>query len=161
MKHIILAVSAAFLVQIANSQTVSLKDFQLIAGEWKGRLTYLDYTSSKQETIGAMLTAKLGTNTVDFIIGYPGESGKGGKDSYVINKEGTMINGMKLTERTMTDKGLLKIVLEEKGRDGNDQRPATFHHELILGKNEFSITKLVKFDGESEFFQRNQYKFTR
>ncbi len=161
MKQIVLVLSLAFLVSGAKSQTVSSGDFKLIEGVWKGKLTYLDYTSNRQETIDARLIAQLTDNGIDFSISYPGESGKGGKDSYQINDNGTAINGMKLIERTSTGDGMLKIVLEEKGIDGNDHKPATFNYELIMGKSVFTMTKLVRFEGSSQFFQRNQYRFNR
>ncbi|HNR17668.1 MAG TPA: hypothetical protein PKG90_13450 [Chitinophagaceae bacterium] len=161
MKQIVLILSLTCLASAAKSQTVSSEDFKPIEGEWKGKLTYLDYTSNKQDTIDAWLTAKLRGKAVDFSIGYPGESGKGGKDRYEIKDNGTKINGMKIIDRTTTGDGMLKLVLEEKGKDGNDHKPATFHYELIIGETTFIMTKLVKFEGSDQFFQRNQYRFNR
>ncbi|MGB2703342.1 MAG: hypothetical protein WBC81_06735, partial [Chitinophagaceae bacterium] len=89
------------------------------------------------------------------------EPNKSGKDKYRIRKSGTMINKRKLIERTVLPDGSLKIVLEEMGKDGNDSKTATFHHVLLIANKEFTMTKLVKFDGETTFFQRNQYSFSR
>ncbi|MBL7738865.1 MAG: hypothetical protein JNK14_06565 [Chitinophagaceae bacterium] len=162
MKHLFILVITAGIFCSAQSQSVTSKDFQTVAGSWTGELTYLDYTSNKKESIKTSLAIKKKSEDhfeMDF--SYPGESGHGGKDHYRIKANGTMINDMKVIERSVQPDGSVKVVLEEKGKDGNDSRSATFHHLLVLGKNQFTITKLVKFDGEGDFFQRNQFVFNR
>jgi hypothetical protein len=72
-----------------------------------------------------------------------------------------MINDTKVIECSVLPGGALKIVLEEKGKDCNDRKPATFHHVMVISKNKFTLTRLVKFDDDSNFFQRNQYSFSR
>lgn len=148
----------------ANAQniTVSSKDFTPLAGEWKGTLTYLDYTSNKSESIKANLYAELKNDSLfELNIYYTDEPSHNAKDKYRIRENGTMINDTKVIERSVQPNGVLKIVLQEKGDDGNDSKPATFHQVILISKNKFTLTKLVKFDGEAAFFQRNQYSFSR
>jgi hypothetical protein len=146
----------------AQNQSVSISDFKPLEGRWSGTLTYLDYSSNTNETIKTNVEVSIKNATVfEMGIFYTDEPNKNEKDKYRIRKNGTMINKRKLIERTLLPDGTLKIVLQDKGTDGNDYKPATFHHVLLISKNKFTMTKLVKFDGEINFFQRNQYSFRR
>ncbi len=161
MKQLLLLIGTTFLLSTSNAQSVSINDFKKIEGSWSGELTYLDYTSNKPESIKSTLTGSLkGNDKFKMEIGYPSEKNRGGADVYKLEDNGTMISGMKVIERSLNN-DVIKIILEDKGKDGNDNKPSTFHYILEIGMNKFIMTKLVKFDGEENFFQRNQYVFTR
>jgi len=64
-------------------------------------------------------------------------------------------------EKTLLPDGSLKIILEEKGKDGNDQKPATFNHIIKLSAGTLTIVKMVRFEGEQVFFKRNEYQFSK
>lgn len=146
----------------AQSATININDFKLLQANWEGTLTYEDYSNHTRETIKATANIKLeDANSFLLSIGYPDEPAMNGKDKYIIAKNGKSINDKKVIERTLQPDGTLKIILEERGEDGNDHRPATFHHEWLISSKKFSLTKLVKFDTDKDFFQRNQYVFTR
>ena len=162
MKKVIFMLTAFFLVASSKAQTISVDDIKPIEGNWVGTLTYLDYSSNKEATIQSSLIVKIKNDKkYEFDIRFPKEPGYGGKDKYHIKENGAMINDMKIIERVKQPDGALKIVMESKGKDGNDNKKATFHHIMLVGKTNFSITKMVKFEGEKEFFQRNQYVFNR
>lgn len=162
MKKIMFFILLTANLAVAAQTKISIEDFQPAAGTWKCQLTYLDYTSGKQESIPANTKVEIkGKSRVKMAIYYTNEPSRNGKDLYRIRENGTMINDQRVIERTLLADGKLKIVLESKGPDGNDHKPATFHHELLIGKNTFTMTKRVRFDGEENFFQRNQYAFTR
>ena len=145
-----------------QNPVVSINDFKPIEGRWSGTLTYLDYGKNTNETIKTNVEVSIKNAAVfEVAIFFADEPNKSGKDKYRIRKSGTMINKRKLIERTVLPDGSLKIVLEEMGKDGNDSKTATFHHVLLIANKEFTMTKLVKFDGETTFFQRNQYSFSR
>ena len=145
-----------------QNPVVSINDFKPIEGRWSGTLTYLDYGKNTNETIKTNVEVSIKNAAVfEVAIFFADEPNKSGKDKYRIRKSGTMINKRKLIERTVLPDGSLKIVLEENGKDGNDSKTATFHHVLLIANKEFTMTKLVKFDGETTFFQRNQYSFSR
>ena len=157
-----IACCLVFITTTGYTQTISSDDFKPLEGNWKGQLTYLDYSSNKQESIKANASVEI-KKSAKFELGiyYADEPSQNGKEIYRIKENGTMLNNRKVIERTVQADGTLKIVLEDKGRDGNDKKPATFHHELFISKNMFIITKMVKFDGEENFFQRNRYSFSR
>lgn len=145
----------------SDAQTViSQKDFSPIAGKWTGTLTYLDYTS--KDTVNMMANTMIelsGTDSYDQYLYYTAEPDKNKKSRYTISADGKKLNEMTLMEKKLLSDGTWQLVLESKGVDGNDNRPADFRHIMIIGEKTFSITKLVKFEGEGVYFQRHRYLF--
>lgn len=146
----------------AAQEKISIADFMPVIGQWKGTLTYLDYSSNQQTMIPAnTMLERIGDSVFDQYVYYSDEPDKNNKTRYKISGDGTRLDDMKLVERTRLPDGALKLVLESKGQDGNDHRPATFRRIYILSAHVFTITKMVRMDGETDFFQRHQYAFSR
>lgn len=145
----------------AQSPVTGIDDFKLLQGNWEGTLSYEDYSSHKTVTIQATAAITIEGSSFLMSIDYPAEPGRGDKSRYAIAENGMLINNKKLLERSLLSGGILKIVLEEKGRDGNDNKPATFHQVWMISKNKLTISKMVKFDDGQDFFQRHQYVFNR
>lgn len=162
MKKVFIILTVFFLVTSTKAQTISIDDIKHIAGSWSGTLSYLDYSSNKEVTIQSALIVKINNDKEYALnISFPKEPGYGGEDIYSVKEKGTMINDMKIIERMNQPDGTLKVVMESKGTDGNENKMATFHHIMLIGKKSFNIIKMVKFDGEEKFIQRNQFAFNR
>jgi hypothetical protein len=162
MKSICLFVMLITVLSASAQPTINMKDFAPLEGIWKGSLTYLDYTDKTQRTIPANTKIEIvNDSTFDQAIYYSAEPDKNAYSRYTIHSGGTMLSEAKLIERTILADGSLQIILESTGPDGNDNRPATFHRVYIFSATKFTITKMVKFDGEKEFFQRHQYSFSK
>jgi hypothetical protein len=162
MKQIFLLLTVVFIFFTAIAQTVSSNDLQGITGNWTGQLSYLNYSDNKEVTIKATLAVvKKKKNVFIFNFDYPGEAGHGSKEKYQIRNKGRSLAHQRVIERTVLEDGSIKIILEEKGKDGNDQKSAIFHHVLVVGTNTFTISKRVRFENENDFFQRNKYIFSR
>lgn len=139
----------------------SINDFRMLEGKWKGQLTYLDYTSNKPFTMDAnTLFEMVSDSSFDQFIYYSAEPHKNADSRYTIRGNGLVLNDMKLVKRK-TVTGKLLLIFEYRGPDGNDNRMATMQRVMELIDNELTITKMVKFDGEANYFQRHQYRFTR
>jgi len=162
MKIILFVFAFSFFATVSLAQTVSMNDLSKMTGNWTGQLTYLDYTSNKSESVKAALAVQTQTDqSIELTYFYPNESSHGGKEIFILRAKGTMINEMKVIKRTADADGTIRLELEEKGKDGNDEKAATFHHVIVIEKNKLTMTKLVKFDEAKNFFQRNQYVFNR
>jgi hypothetical protein len=162
MKKIIICLACTIGSYVSYAQTVTLADLAAMKGNWKGQLSYLDYSSNKQESIKASLTVnQLSDGKVELNFNYPNEPDYKSKEVYTIRQNGTYISDMKVIERSALADGGYRIVLEEKGKDGNQNLPATFHHIIELKGNTISLAKQVKFDGGGEFFERNRYTLSR
>lgn len=142
---------------------VKTKDLQRLTGaQWKGTLTYLDYGRNKKVSIPSNLTVAqtAGDNlSWDFAYQYPDEPKADSKDKITISKDGKIIDGETIVERKNLAGDTLRIVTEKAGTD-NDKK-ALFRFTYLLGKTSFSIKKEVKYDDATEFFERNEYSWTR
>ena len=159
---LLMALSLCSCLEAQQTVSVTTGDLSQAMGAWAGQLIYKDYRSGKQIPIPATLQVTRGS---DFLFiweyDYPKEPGKGNKDSLEIRENGRMINKMTVREKALGTNGSLRIILEERGTDGNDSKPATFQRIIESRSDSLIITKLVRLDGEPAFFQRNQYQFIR
>lgn len=157
-------ISLLLVLQIhSHAQTViSQKDFSPLAGKWTGTLIYLDYTSKDTVSMLANTMIELsGSDSFDQYLYYTTEPNKNNKFRYTISADGKKLNEMTLMEKKLLNDGTWQLVLESRGVDGNDNRPAAFRHIMIIGEKTFSITKMVRFDREGAYFQRHRYLFGR
>ena len=72
---------------------------------------------------------------------------------------GSVFDGEAVVERSELPGGAVRVVTEADGED--DHKPARFRHEYEMGPRACSIRKLVRFEGESAFFERNTYRWGR
>jgi hypothetical protein len=154
---------ALFIPGFIFTTTVSVKDFKPAFGKWEGSLTYLDYSSGKPYTMPANITVSANPqNGRQLILAfeYPNEPKANGNDTLIISGDGTMLNGAMVVSKQKS-KGLLEIITERNGVDGNDRKKAVIRHIYSIGKKSFSNRKEVRFDGEDKWIMRNEYKMTR
>ena len=142
---------------------VSVKDFKPAFGNWKGTLTYLDYSSGKPYSMPCNMILnpdKANPQQIVIAFEYPNEPKANGNDTLVISNDGKMIDkGVVVTKKKKG--GMLLVITEENGVDGNDSRKAVIRHIYEAGKKSFSIRKEVKFEGEEKWILRNEYKMAR
>jgi len=143
--------------------SVSVKDFKPAYGKWTGTITYLDYTSGKPFTMPANVTIsknKKDAKQLIFAFEYPNEPKANGNDTLTLNSDGTMIDDTKVVSKSEQD-GVLQIIAEKNGIDGNDNKKALLRYIYSIGKKSFIKRKEVKFDGEDKFIMRNEFKMSR
>ena len=159
-----LLIASYFLTPAAPSAPkVTGKDLRPLTGaQWIGTLTYLDYRSNKKVSIPSTLTVAQSAGDKRswvFDYKYPDEPKADGKETVTVSKDGRAINDEAVTVRTKLPGGALKIVTEKKGQDNN--REATFRYTYVISAKSFSIKKEVRYEGGAEFFERNQFSWTR
>ena len=139
------------------------KDLKKIEGQWKGSLTYLDYTSGKPYAMDADLAVSALTEPYHFAFAniYPGEPNANSTDTIVVTADGNYIGSQLVRSRKELPDGSIEIITEESGKDGNDNKPANFRHTYTLGKSTFSMKKEVRFVGEEEWIKRHEYVYRR
>ena len=151
---------------ISNAQTnfkTILKDFHKISGSWKGSLTYLDYSTGKPYTMPADVEIKRINKTNKFAFSniYPNETSANSIDTIIISTDGKYIDKeLTKSRRTLTN-GDIEIITEEMGKDGNDNKPATFKHTYTFGKTTYKKRKDIQFTGESEWINRHEYSYSK
>jgi hypothetical protein len=155
-----------FLFAVALSffvQPVFIKDFKTAFGKWTGTLTYLDYTSGKPYTMPANIIIRGDEKNAQQLIlsiEYPNEPKANGNDTLVISADGTMLDGAMVVSKEKKG-GVLQVITERIGVDGNERRKAIIRHIYTISKKKFSNKKEVKFDGEERWILRNEYKMSR
>lgn len=159
----LLMVSHLLTPAAAGAPKVTDRDLRPLTGaQWAGTLTYLDYRSNKKVSIPSKLTVTRSAGdrrSWVFDYKYPDEPKADGKETVTVSEDGRAINGEAVTERSKLAGGALRIVTEKKGRD-ND-REATFRYTYLISARSFSIKKEVRYEGGAEFFERNQFSWTR
>lgn len=139
------------------------KDFKKLSGSWSGSLTYLDYKSGKPYTMPADLEVKrLGKNE-QFLFSniYPNEKNANSTDTISISKDGKFIGKEVVKSRRKLFTGDIEIITEESGKDGNDNKPATFRHIYTLGSSTYTNRKDVQFTGETRWINRHEYTYKK
>jgi hypothetical protein len=139
------------------------KDFNKLSGSWNGSLTYLDYSSGKPYTMPANLEIRRIAKTNKFVFSniYPNEPSANSKDTVTISTDGKFIDKELVKSRRKLPNGDLEIITEEFGKDGNDDKPATFRHTYTLGPSTYINRKDVQFTGETEWINRHEYSYKK
>ncbi len=145
---------------LANLEAKDLQ--QLASTQWQGTLTYLDYSSGKNVSIPSnLIVTPVAADPLawTFEYQYPDEPKANAKETIIISKDGTMIDGEMIIEKTFLGDNTLKLVTQKSGMD-ND-KPALFRFTYLLNNTRFSIKKEVQYPGIPEFFARNEYLWKR
>ncbi|MDX1943008.1 MAG: hypothetical protein SFU99_20765 [Saprospiraceae bacterium] len=144
--------------------SVQIDEVKHLNGLYTGTLTYLDYTSNERVEIPLIANCYIEKNKLiqEFTINEWGRVVRQ-KESYEF-KNGTIYadGALKLEEKEYNAATKeFRLVLTERGKDGNQQKPCIFRYTASYANDVFTMTKDVKFDGENEFFNRNEYKISR
>ena len=147
--------------QQAQPPRVEATDLDRLTGaRWSGTLTYLDYRKNTKTSIPSELVVTRDAEaswTFEYL--YPREPHANGKKIVALAEQGRTLAGEVVVERAALSDGTVRIVTESDGSD-ND-RPARFRHTYLLGASSLSIKKEVRGAGVADFFQRNEYSWTR
>lgn len=138
-------------------------DIDRLAGEpWIGTLTYKDYTSGRSTTIeSSFMARRLDGEGIawEFGYGYSKEPHADAKEVVRLCDDGRTLGEERVIAVEHRREGTLWYVTEAKGED--DGRPAVMRFEHSLTPTQFSRRKLVRFDGDADFFERHVYRWSR
>ena len=149
---------------VAEVITVSPKDFTAAIGQWKGKLTNLDYKTGKPYTMPANVFVSVNANNnqqIIFAYQYPDEPKANGSDTLEIKGNGSLFDDATVTVKKVNTDGTIRIETERNGIDGNDNKKAIIKHVYLIGSKQFINRKEVKFTGEQNWIKRNEYSFSR
>ena len=156
------------LSSFGQQESVKNSDLQLEQNLWKGKLTYLNYGDDKSRVnIPCTLETdfKKGKPSTTIIFDEIDKNGKKMKDmsTICISKNGRHLFFGKDKWKIISSKkskGELEVIAKKRGRD--NLRRSDFKITLTIKKGE-SITwrKDVRYKGTTEFFNRNQFSFSK
>jgi len=143
-------------------------DLQLQINQWKGALTYLNYGDDKTKVkIPCTLSTNFEKGKLYTIIVFDELDKKGkkmkDKSSFSISKGGQYLLLGKDKWKIISNqksKGRLEIVAEKRGKDNN--RSADMRTTITIKEGQsVSWKKDIRYDGTTEFFNRNQFSFSK
>lgn len=142
---------------------LTAKELTPLVGEWKGTLTYLDYTSRHPYTMPADVTIRRLAAPGQLLLWnqYPNEPKANRADTLALGQQGRLLDHAPVTAKSRLADGSTQIVTECVGTDGNDHQKALIRHTYTLGRTLFVNRKDVRFDGSSEWVNRHEYRYTR
>ena len=148
-------------VDAHDGPVASLEDFRVAAGSgWKGHLSYLDYSSEALSKIPVEIQVdEPNGRTLVYSIRYPGETQYNSREKIKLSRDGRRLNGGLIIARTRNENGDLTLVTTYQEEDNN--RRADIRVTYAIGSTAFSISKEVRFEGDGDYFLRNQYSLVR
>ena len=146
---------------------LTMQELAGLAQQWeRGSLTYLDYGSQKTVTLPTYLNGmrpRSNELVLDFVYQEPEGKQVKGYDKLILDSTGTKLEwdgvSMVLVEKTPLPNQTLRLKFEGAGQD--DQRACLIRRTLLLGPQQISVVKEVKYTGSSTFLVRNTYRFQR
>ena len=146
-----------------EAQIVSIfaNDFTpLVGDDWEGALTYLNYGSDKRSTIPVRLTVQpFAGNIVPYAVQYPGEEDANAEDAFTISNDGSQINGHPVISRRALPDESLEIITQARGQDNN--KSADIQTIYTISNRLFKLRKMVRFDSEENWIERNEFILKR
>ena len=141
---------------------LSLDDLTFLVGDWRGHMEFLDY---KDDSTVVKLSSELDferkNDKYEYVFSYTQQNGNKvydikntlevKKNKLVINNEEWKIKALTSENETIS----FHASLQMKGKDGD--KPALIIYNLMLENKLLTMRKMVRYDGEKEFFVRNSY----
>ena len=163
MKPSILLIVLLLAVNLSNAQTAlfNAKTLASSVGNWKGSLTYLDYSTGKPFSMAANLIITQTKDQSGYIrrFEYPKEPHANSSDTlYITNQQFGDGQIVSFSQRAPGD---FTLVTERQGQDGNDQKPARIRLTYHITPNQYQLVKDVLFEGSSTWVKRHEYLFSR
>lgn len=135
-------------------------------GDWLGRLVYRDYGSDKMEGLdvrASVRQTRKDSTLLEWVvsISYPNESSADGAETWTLDLQRGLFNGFPVTAFEQLPSGSWVLEWEEKGPDGNQNRPAIMQMRVRADKLQMTFEKWVRYEGNHKYFLRNEFFFRR
>lgn len=141
---------------------LTLDDLTFLVGDWRGHMEFLEY---KDDSTVVKLSSELNferkKDKYEYVFSYTQPNGNKvydikntlevKKNKLVINNEEWKIKVLTSENETISFHASLLL----KGDDGD--KPAVIVYNLMLENELLTMRKMVRYDGEKEFFVRNSY----
>ena len=149
--------------QLIAQIKITSKELRPFIGNWKGSLTYIDYSSGKSYTMPANIEMKKSLNANELLISniYPNEPKANSIDTLFISEKENSLDGAAVKSIARLSDGSTQIITESKGTDGNDKKPALIRHTYTISKTNYSNRKEVQFFGETKWMKRHEYSYLK
>lgn len=147
------------LISAQNLFSQQKYNFEVISGkDWKGFLTYKDYSSGNEVNIPVNIRLdNISNNEYNVTLEFPKEPHANSNYKKSFSEDGKKFGDENVTSVSVEYGGIYTLITEKEGMD--DNKPADFRFTYKYSENEFSIKKEVKYKDENDYFVRNTFKF--
>ena len=136
---------------------------QVFQGNWKGTLTYLNYGDDETlVTLPVDLEATFSNSGLSFVYLFtePGGSIEKRKGGIKLSGDKIHYSGKwEVKASELKDLNHWTLELTRSGKDNN--RKADFWQTMAVSPEKITVTKMVKYQDEGDFFMRNRYVFEK
>lgn len=157
---------AALLLSIGtliNPTEVTQDHLKVFEGNWSGSLTYLNYADdSTLVTLPLEAEAILDKKGISFVYLFtePGGSIERRTDRLYLKGDQLMFSGRwDIQSSEAKDLQHWTMELRKSGMDNN--RKSDFKETIEVTPSRITVTKMVRYKGSEDYFERNQYVFER
>ncbi|MEX0291271.1 MAG: hypothetical protein AB3N14_19365 [Flavobacteriaceae bacterium] len=159
MKPIIYFTTLLFSISVTAQATLSLSDFQVLDNtEWKGTLTYINYSDGQEVSLRTTMQVTLKGGQIVMQINYTDEPSANSTSKIAIRKGGRYFGTEEVIEKIYLENGL-KFVTRYEGSDNN--KKATMFKTYTFNTNTLSIAKKVVYKKSEESLIRNKYSYVK
>ena len=161
MKNILIVLALLMHISETVYSQTTIDNFAFMQGNWIGVLEYTDYQDDKSK-VQLKTTVSYALQFDKMVSQYTYTEPNGSlvydKEQISLSKKGDMVNfGGEKLKITKNTEGVL--VLEGMGEDNN--KKATIRETIHYSKDSLSILKEIKYEGETVFLNRHEYRFQR
>ncbi len=139
--------------------------YDFLIGSWDGELEYLDYGDDKTlvRLSTRLVVERDDARTLTFAFSYQEPDGRivESRERMRETSRGVFFGALWQVEQQSSDSSgrSHRLVMTQDAEDNG--RPATIRTVIARDEDDLTITKLVKYAGDDEELQRNQYRFRR
>ena len=163
LKAILLIMVTFFFLFESLGQAITNTDLEKINGDWQGALTYTDYGDDKtQYELKTSMTAewKNGKGKMKFYYTEPnGKIVTSSEKMKLLSESEFQFDGKWLIKSFEQKENSWELILEAQGKDNN--RLATIRQLITVSSSNFTIRKMVQYEGTNTFFQRSKQAFSK
>lgn len=149
-----------FICNKVSADTLDVKMFAFLQGNWKGVLTYTDYQDDKSQVnlpTWVSFSEKNGIIAGNYTYQEPNGTPVYQQSQIKLNSAKTKVRfDDDLYEVVEVGNNMLLLALA--GEDNNQK--ALIHKKYEWKEKQLTITKMVKYEGTKDFFVRNRYQFS-
>lgn len=143
---------------ITNYSNREISDLSLLAGQWKGDLTYLDFTSNNMETIPSDAAVEIEGDSLRLTFIFPFEQSHNEINILKLSADGQFFGGERIVKWHVSNKDLYIETIENSQDDTKDSRNLKI---ITADRHHFAIKKMVRYVGSTDYFFRNEFKWMR
>ncbi|WP_298759545.1 hypothetical protein [uncultured Psychroserpens sp.] len=161
-KHIItIAITVITLTVGAQSKTsITIDELSVLDNtQWTGELMYVNYNDSREVTLKTTMQIQIKGHKILMSTQYDNEPSANSKSTIKLKKNGTYFGNEKIIKKHISEDGKTTLTTFYEGRDAN--KLAKIYKTYVYDGNNFSVTKEVQFNDDSEKFVRNRYTYTK